>query len=209
MHVRQAFAWIRRALNVLGELADVHGYEVLPGAVIHTFDLFASHAAVLGSQFHRMLLVGAVIFQGLGKHQQGLALILEVAEAARIHHVGCVEAVGKAAPAVGKIYWFEPAAGFNPRMTQGKKPIPDPADISNMITAGTTTMHFTSVVAMDGADVITSEVNAAFGERPPWFTMYHGEGAFYEAIQAVYTYTDKQGIVHKPEVKNLIFKPKK
>ncbi len=118
------------------------------------------------------------------------------------------ELVGESAPEAGQMYWFEPSdARFKPK--QGKLPIPHPDRMSEDLLQGPTPQHFSSVIATDGDDVITSEVNAAFGTSPPWFTMYHGTGTFYKAFEAEYTFKDKKGKEFKPNISKLHFEPKR
>lgn len=119
----------------------------------------------------------------------------------------------QASPAPGETYLWSTDAKYwkanidLERVNRKDNPlVPDPMRVGEHVRKDATPYHFSTVVAVDDDDIITSEVNSAFAApagRKPWFTKYDGKGQFYKAFKAEYALVNKKtkkvypGTVHK------------
>ncbi|NQZ09814.1 MAG: hypothetical protein HRT35_21900 [Algicola sp.] len=92
-------------------------------------------------------------------------------------------------PQVGSIYYLKPIyAGASMSYETKGELVKDPSNITRMIRKGLTDCHVVMVVANDGRDIITSELNAAFPTKStPWFAKYRGSTGFYENFKYEYS----------------------
>ncbi len=74
-----------------------------------------------------------------------------------------------------------------------------PWKIGKLVKKHMTHFHVATVVAKDGNDVITSEVNSAFEEKQsPWFGLYTEHRNFYKSFKIEYRGKDRWGRIVEP-----------